>query len=154
MSSLTRLSEWLLRQPVVWGGLAAMACYALVVQPAAPGSLVAAAFGGALWQLKALATLVCGTALAALAMRLLNLREIWLAVVPPLPMAADGEGAEDAAELLAELNDAPATLVDAAIGRRLQSALQLVQQRGSAAELEADLRMLAEQDRQAVATRS
>jgi hypothetical protein len=155
VSSLTRLSEWLLRQPAVWGGLASMAFYALVVERAEPGSLVATAFTGNQWQFKAAASLLCFAGLAALAMRLLNLAVQFGALerraLPPAP--AGGQDISDVGMLLAELDSAPSTIQSTSLARRLRRALDLVEQRGSADGIETDLRALADEDRDRVASR-
>lgn len=155
MFSLTRFSEWLLRQPVVWGGLASMAFYALVVQQAEPGSIVATAFTGNQWQFKAAASLLCFAGLAALAMRLLNLAVQFGALerrILPAATAA-GQDVADVGALLAELDAAPSSFQNTSIARRLRGALDLIRQRGTAQSIEADLRALADDDRREFARR-
>jgi biopolymer transport protein ExbB/TolQ len=155
VSSLTRFSEWLLRQPVVWGGLASMAFYALVVEQAEPGSLVATAFTGNQWQFKAAASLLCFAGLAALMMRLLNLAVQFGALerraLPPTPAA--GHDVADVGMLLAELDAAPSSFQSTYIAHRLRRALELVRQRDSADAIEADLRSLADEDQAGIANR-
>jgi hypothetical protein len=155
VSRLTRLSEWLLRLPLVWGGLASMAFYALVVQQAEPGSLVARAFTGAGGPFKAIACVVCFAGLATLAMRLMGLAVQFGAMerraLPPAPQ--EGQRVADVDELLAELDTAPMAFEATYLGRRLRRALELVRQRGSAESLEHDLRALAEADRRTLADR-
>jgi hypothetical protein len=152
---LTRLSEWLLRQPLVWGGLASMAFYALIVQQAQPGSLVARAFAGELRQFKIAATLVCFAGLAALVMRLAALAIEFGALERSAMPASQGGAAprEGAEELLAELDAAPSSWVSALIGRRLRQALEMTRLRGAADQMDADLAILAEDDRRELVDR-
>lgn len=156
MSRTTRLSEWLLRQPVVWGGLGAMAFYALVVQKAEAGSLMARMFTGGPWQFKAAAALLCFAGLSALVMRLVNLAVQFGALertfLPPAP--AEGQEVTDVIGLLAELDAAPPSFNATYIGMRLRRALEGVRQRGSAESLDETLRSLAEDDRRAATARS
>ena len=46
VSRVTSISEWLLRQPLVWGGLACLAFYAMVVRVAPESSLLQRYFAG------------------------------------------------------------------------------------------------------------
>ncbi len=152
MSRLIRISEWLLRQPLVWGGLASMAFYALIVEPADKGGLVARAFTGELWQFKAAAMLVCSAGLAALAMRLLGLAvEFGALERQALPPAApEGQPASAVDDLLAELDAASPSYAATCVGARLRRALEQIRLRGSADALENDLRTLADEDRRAL----
>lgn len=155
MSRLNRLSEWLLRHPLVWGGLATMAFYALVVQRADAGSLMGRAFSGGLWQFKAASCLCAFAGLADLAMRAFGLIvQIGALERNALPAApAEGQSVEDVAELFTELDAAPRSFEHTYLCTRLRRALELVRQRGSADELEDDLRRLADEDRRVLADR-
>lgn len=133
-----------------------MAFYALVVQKAEAGSLMARMFTGGPWQFKAAAALLCFAGLAALAMRLLNLAVQYGALertfLPSAP--AEGQDVADVENLLAELDAAPPSFNATYIGARLRRALEGVRQRGSAESLDDTLRSLAEDDRRLVAARS
>jgi hypothetical protein len=133
-----------------------MAFYALVVQRAEPGSAVAQAFSGGMWQFKAAASLCAFAALAALAMRAFGMAveygALERAALPPAP--AGGQSVAEVDELLAELDAAPRTFDATYLGRRLRRALTLVRQRGTAESLEAHLHALSADDRRAVADRS
>jgi hypothetical protein len=155
VTRLTRLSEWLLRQPLVWGGLASMAFYALAVERARPNGLIAQAFAGGLWQFKAAAAWAAFAGLAALAMRAMAMAVEYGALernaLPSAPAEGQSIGAAD--ELLAELEAAPRTFSTTYYGQRLRRALEFVRQRGSADAMEADLRLLAADDHRAVVER-
>jgi hypothetical protein len=155
VSRLTQLSEELLRQPLVWGGLASMAFYALVVGEAEQGSPLDLLFAGDLWQFKAATCVIAFTALASLGMRLLGIG-VQLGALERDALAAPpagGNSAADARELLAELDESPRSFDSTFLGARLRRALNLVRQRGSADSLETDLRTLADDDRRGVADR-
>jgi hypothetical protein len=155
VARLTRLSEWLLRQPLVWGGLASMAFYALIVERAGRDSLVAQAFSGGLWQFKAAVAVCAFGSLAAIVMRMMALGVEYGALersaLPEPP--AEGQSLGDVGELLAELDAAPRTLATTSYGQRLRRALELIARRGSADAIEADLQSLAEVDRRLVVER-
>ena len=155
MSRLTRLSEWLLKQPLVWGGLGSLAFYALVVPQAEAGSLIAGAFTGSGWEFKAAACLACFTGLASLVMRLLGVvvqfGSLQRDALPP--MSIEGESVDSVDELLAELDAAPRAFEATYLGKRLRRTLELVRQRGSADQLEFDLARLADDDRRSMADR-
>jgi hypothetical protein len=156
VSRLNRLSEWLLRQPLVWGGLGAMAFYALVVPQAERGSILERTFAGGLWQFKAAACILAFAGIAALGMRLLGLVVQFGAlerrVLPAAPSV--GQAPAEAAELLAELDAALPTFNATLLAQRLRRALELVIRRDSADQLEADLDRLAAEDRRDMAERS
>jgi hypothetical protein len=152
VTRLTRLSEWLLRQPLVWGALASMAFYALVVERARPGGLIAQAFSGGLWQFKAVAAWAAFAGLAALAMRAMAMAVEYGALernaLPSAPTEGQPIGTVD--ELLGELDAAPRTFGATYFGQRLRRVLELVRQRGSADAIEADLRLIAAEDQRTV----
>ena len=58
MSRITSFSEWVLRQAFLWGGLAYLAFYALVVRNAEEGSPIARYFNGH-WVEHVTATMFC-----------------------------------------------------------------------------------------------
>ncbi|HYO23865.1 MAG TPA: hypothetical protein VEQ85_02860 [Lacipirellulaceae bacterium] len=153
MSRLTRLSEWLLRQPLLWGALAAMAFYAMVVPRAEAGSLVERMFAGGVWPFKAAATALAFAGLGGLGLRALGLLVQFGALernaLPPAP--PEGQAPADAADLLQELDAAPPAFETTYFGRRLRRVLQLVQQRGTADALENDLHRMAAADRAGLA---
>jgi hypothetical protein len=132
-----------------------MAFYALVVQQANADSLMSRTFSGGLWQFKAASCLFAFAGLAGLAMRAFGLvvqfGALERSALPEPP--AEGQNVETASELLAELDAAPRSFDNTFLCLRLRRALELVRQRGSADELEHDLRLLAEEDRRVLADR-
>jgi len=132
-----------------------MAFYALVVERAKPGSLIAQAFSGGLWQFKAAAALAAFGGLAAVAMRAMVMAveqgALERRALPPAP--AGGQPVGDVEELLGELDAAPRTFGGTFYGQRLRRSLELVHRRGSADSLEADLHLLAAEDRRTVTDR-
>lgn len=126
-----------------------MAFYALVVDSAAPGSLMANAFTGEAAPFKATACWICFAGLTALGLRAMRLAVEFGAVQRPAlpPAPSEGQTAADVAALVDELDAAPPSFASTYFGKRLRQALELVRQRGSAEWLEADLAALAEADR-------
>jgi hypothetical protein len=133
----------------MWGGLAAMAFYALVVDSAQQGSLMASAFSGEAAPFKATACWACFAGLTSLGLRAMRLAVEFGAVQRPAlpPAPSEGQAADDVAALVDELNAAPPSFESTCFGKRLRQALELVRQRGSAEWLETDLAELAEADR-------
>jgi biopolymer transport protein ExbB/TolQ len=146
VSRITSLSEWLLRQAVVWGGLGYLAFYALAVRGAAPDSWLAQYFDG--HYIKYATGLLFFIGLAALVIRGMGLALQFsvvdrVALRSPLP---DGDTIEETGTLLAELETLPSNLRDSYLVRRLREALLYVRRKGSADVLEAQLRHLEEVD--------
>ncbi|MCA9232333.1 MAG: MotA/TolQ/ExbB proton channel family protein [Planctomycetales bacterium] len=146
MSRVTSFSEWLLRQGLIWGGLAALAFYALVVRGADDGSFLQRYFAGH-------TIAYCATALFFVGVAELVIK--WLGLLlqfatldgVQLPTAAAGEQeAEEAKGLLASLNNISASLQESYLVRRLREALLYVQSNSSADKLEPHLRHLEEVD--------
>lgn len=146
MSRVTSFSEWLLRQAFIWGGLATLAFYALVVRGAGEGSFLARYFAGH-------PVAYCTTALfcvgvAALVIKLMGLALQFTAVerVQLPDGAAGGQSIDETPALLAQLSDVSAAVHDSYLVRRLRDALEYVQRKGSADTLESQLRHLEDSD--------
>ncbi|MAT68648.1 MAG: hypothetical protein CMJ58_03915 [Planctomycetaceae bacterium] len=148
MSRITSLSEWLLRQAAVWGGLACLAFYAFVVKPADDASTIAQYFDGDGWQVKYATAGLFFVGVAALTIRAIGLLVQSGALErtglsdPP----ADGNTVEDADALLDELDYAPAGLQDGYFIRRLRHALLYVKQKGTADMIDEQLQRLEDVD--------
>ena len=103
MSRITSLSEWVLRQSVVWGGFAYLAFYALVVRTSEPGSPIDRYFNGH-WVEHVTATMFC-VGIAALLIKVgglgLQLANLSRQRLPAAP--ADGQLVEDAERLVSDL---------------------------------------------------
>jgi len=146
VSRVTSFSEWLLRQAFIWGGLACLAFYALVVRGAGEGSFVARYFAGH-------TIAYCTTALffvgvAALVIKLLGLA-LQFATVERVQLPNDNLGgatAQDSPALLAKLGEVSAAMQESYLVRRLRDALEYVQRKGSADTLESQLRHLEDVD--------
>jgi|GEM_PF-471522 len=145
VSRVTTFSEWLLRQAFIWGGLACLAFYALVVRGAGEGSFLERYFAGH-------PVAYCTTALfcmgiAALVIKLLGLVVQFATVESAqLPLAKEGQRVDEAPALLAELSGYSAAMQESYLMRRLREALKYVERKGSADSLESQLRHLEELD--------
>ncbi|MCA9238501.1 MAG: MotA/TolQ/ExbB proton channel family protein [Planctomycetales bacterium] len=148
MSRITSLSEWLLRQAVVWGGFAFLLFYALVVRTVDSQSVIGRYFGGDGWVVKYTTAGLFFVGVAALVIRLLGLLVQFGALErtglsnPP----AGGNAVEDADALLEEIEGGPAGLQDGYFLRRLRQAVLFVKQKGSADTLDEQLQRLEDVD--------
>ena len=146
VSRVTSFSEWLLRQAFIWGGLACLAFYALVVRAANEGSFLDRYFAG--HPIAYCATALFFVGAAALVIKLLGIT-LQFATVEGVRLAdarPGGEGVDDTGSLLSQLENVSAAMQDSYIVRRLREALQYVQRKGSADTLEQQLRHLEETD--------
>jgi len=146
VSRVTSFSEWLLRQPLIWGGLACLAFYALVVQGSPEGSFLARYFAGHTVAYCTTALFFVG--LAGLLIRLLGLVVQFASVDRTLLKSPpeDGNTVEEASVLLTELESQPATLQESYLVSRLREALSYVRRTGSADSLDGHLRYLEDAD--------
>jgi len=146
VSRVTSFSEWLLRQGLIWGGLAALAFYAIVVRGAVEGSFLDRYFAGHTVAYCATVLFFIGAAELIIKWLGLTLQFASLGGVQ-LPTTAAGEQkAEDADGLLASLSNLSGTLQDSYLVRRLREALEYVQSKASADTLEPHLRHLEDAD--------
>ena len=146
MSRVTSFSEWLLRQAFIWGGLACLAFYALVVRTAGEGSFLERYFAG--HPVAYCATALFSIGAAALVIRLLGLA-LQFATLESVRLPNDATGAQNIDQtpsLLAKLGEVSATMQESYLVRRLRDALQYVQRKGSADSLEQQLRHLEDLD--------
>ena len=146
MSRITSLSEWLLRQAVVWGGLGYLAFYALAVRGAAESSWLVQYFDG--HPIKYATGLLFFIGLAALGIRGMRLvLEFSMVDRISLPQPdIDGDPVETTVAMMEELDTMPANLHDTYLVGRMREALQYVRRKGSADVLEAHLRHLEDVD--------
>ena len=142
VSRVTSFSEWLLRQPIIWGGLACLAFYAFAVQGAEPESLLVRYFAGH-------TVAYCATALFFIGLAALVIKRLGLALQfamldgTQLHTAATGDQEVDEAEgLLAGLDHISSSSEGSYLARRLRNALEYIQQKASADTLESHLRHL------------
>ncbi|TWU21899.1 MotA/TolQ/ExbB proton channel family protein [Bythopirellula polymerisocia] len=150
MSRVSSISEWLLRQSFIWGGLACLTFYALVVGGSEPGSTIQRYFAGH-W-INYTTTTIFFVGLAALTIKMLGLM-VQFATLDNIklpPAGVQGQTVGDAPELLAGLAKLSSALQNCYLAERLRNALEYVQQKGSADTLESHLHHLEDAD----ATRS
>ena len=146
VSRVTSLSEWLLRQSFVWGGLATLGFYAAVFRLAGEGSFLYQYFAGN--QVAYFATTLFFVGLASLAIKFLQVGvQLMLVETVRLPTDAKGlESVSDVPSLLSGFQEATSTMEDTYLVRRLREALEFVQRKGSADNIEQQLRHLEETD--------
>jgi hypothetical protein len=149
LSRITAFSEWLLRRPVVWGGMACFAFHVLVVRQLSPESYLQQWFAGDGAAFKGTISVLFFTGAAALVMKLLSLAVQFGAIgkcsLSPAP--EDGQTPDDVGLLLAELDDVAPSLQESYLLGRLRSALNFVKQVGTADLLAGQLSQLADADR-------
>lgn len=146
VSRVTSISEWLLRQAFVWGGLACLAFYALVVVGAVEGSSLQRYFAG--HPVAYCTTLLFFIGGAAMVIKLLGLT-LQFATVERLRLPAspaEGQKTDEAADLLRELDAVSESFNSSYMYRRLRDALDYVRLKGSADSLEQQLRHLEDAD--------
>jgi hypothetical protein len=143
------LCEWLLCRSLVWGGLGAFAFHVLVVRRLDHASALYNAVAGEEWQLKAVISLLFLTGVASLVLRLLRVVVEMGAVerfqLPAADANATTIGAVETA--LHSLNQAPASLRERSVVKRLHAALEHLKHAGTAESLTAHLHQLAHADR-------
>ena len=146
MSRVSSFSEWLLRQAFIWGGLACLAFYALVIRGPAENEFLQRYFAG--HNIAYCATALFFIGLASLGIKLLGL-SLQFATLDSvkLPEAVPGgDKVEDVPALLGGLTLTSSSIQESYLGRRLMGALQYVQKKGSADSLENQLRYLEDND--------
>jgi biopolymer transport protein ExbB/TolQ len=146
VSRFTSISEWLLRQPVVWGGLACLAFYATVVQSASQDSFLGRYFASHEVEYLTTALFFIGT--AALIIKLIGLIVQFASLDHTLieDAPADGQSVEDTVPLLAQLKNVPGVLQGSYLMRRVRETLEYVRRKNSADSIEQHLRYLEEVD--------
>lgn len=140
VSRITSVAEWILKLPLVWGGVACLGYYALLSQGIIDSPLLQQyTFRH---NIEIIETAVFFIGLAALVMRLAQLLaqfsvfdRVLLEAVPE-----GGQRVEDCDRLLDQLSALPSRLQRTYVVRRLADALSFVQRKGSANELEGQLR--------------
>ena len=146
VSRVTSLSEWLLRQSFIWGGLACLAFYAAVFRLTGEDSFWVRYFAG--HDIAYCATALFFVGIAALIIKALGLG-LELTMVDTVRLPANAMGAETVREvpgLLKVLKSSTVSISDNYLVRRLREALEFVQRKGTADNLEQQLRHLEETD--------
>jgi hypothetical protein len=124
VSRITMFCEWLLRQPLVWGGMGCFAFQAMVVRQLDPAGAAAVWFAGG-W-LRICVTLLFCVGLAALAMRAWNVLMQFGSMTSVLPRTTDADGllAKTMGDRLSELQQLPPSLQQSYLVRRMRNALR------------------------------
>lgn len=130
MSRITAFCEWLLRQPLVWGGMACFAFQAIVVRNLDPSGDLHRLFAGDGSMLRTGVTLLLCVGLASLAMRAWNLLMQFGSLGSILPRTTDADSllAKTVGDRLQELEQLPSSVQGSYLVRRMRNGL-----RGSAA---------------------
>jgi len=146
VSRFTSYSEWLLRQPVIWGSLACLTFYAMVVHGASQGSFLQRYFAN--HEVEYITTGLFFIGIAALIIKLIGLtiQHAFLNQNILADAPVDGQPVEEIETLLEQLDSAPATMRGSYLMRRLREALEYVRRKNSADTLEQQLRYLEEVD--------
>ncbi|TWT87606.1 MotA/TolQ/ExbB proton channel family protein [Pseudobythopirellula maris] len=146
MSGITRIANWILSQPFVWGGLCGLVFYALLSSGVGSTSFVERYFNSH-W-VSRLTTTMFFIGAASLVMRLLYIQtqRHWLGKplfdAPP----AGGQPPEEAARMLDTLGALPDGPRESLLVRRLSGALEHVRRKNGAEDLDDKLRHLEEID--------
>jgi len=148
VSRITALCEWLLRQAVVWGGMACFAFYVLVIQNLDRTSAFRRAFAGQGAELKLVAALLFFVSVAALGMKLFAaILQFGALAAVDLPLAPEGgQTWDDVDDLLAELQRTPRPLRQGLLWQRLVNLLRFVKQNHTADGLESQLHRMEDAD--------
>lgn len=146
MTRIASFSEWILRQPLVWGGLGCLAFYAAIRQGVIDSPLVVRYADSHVVEYVTIALFFVG--LAALTLRLIGLvvqygvfhREL----LEPIP--SDGQAPAEAGRLLNKLALLPDYVQQSYLVERLRRALEYVFRKDSADDLDRHMQQLEEAD--------
>jgi biopolymer transport protein ExbB/TolQ len=140
VSRITQLTDWILRLPLIWGGVATLAYYALLSQGTIDSPLLVRYTAS--HPVEYCETTMFFVGLAALAMRLVSLcgefwtlRRVTLGAIP-----AGGQSTEDAPSLLAQLQQLPNRVKNTHLFKRMWEAVEFVRRTNSADDLDQHLR--------------
>ena len=146
MIRIASFSEWILRQPLVWGGLACLGFYAAIRQGLINSPLVVRYADSHVVEYVTIALFFVG--LAALTLRLMSLLVQYAVfhrdLLGPAPSA--GQAPSEAGNLLTTLSNLPGYVKQSYLVDRLQRALKTILRKNSADDLEPQLRQLEEAD--------
>lgn len=150
MPPITVLANWLLRLPLLWGGLATLLFYATLQSGWISSPLLTRYFAS--HPVEIVATLLFFVGAASLGLRLVGLLgQLGAVRLEPLgPIVPGGQPTSDAGSLLAKLESLATPLRKTHLVRRLRDAIQYVKDTGSADSLEDQLIRLEDADRDRV----
>ena len=144
MIRIASFSEWILRQPLVWGGLACLGFYAAIRQGLINSPLVVRYADSHVVEYVTIGLFFVG--LAALTLRLMSLLVQYAVfqrdLVGPGPLG--GQAPSEAGALLSKLTTLPGYVQQSYLVARLQRALKTIFRKNSADDLEPQLRQLEE----------
>lgn len=145
MSRITSFSEWVLRQPLLWGGLACMGFYAAIRHGFGNEQIIRYADSH---RVEHVTIALFFVGMAALLMRLFSMAGQFSAFHRELlePIPPGGQPTTDAEGLIRGLATQPEVFQDSYLIRRLRDALQFVRRKDSADTLDEHLRHLEEND--------
>jgi biopolymer transport protein ExbB/TolQ len=150
VSRFNKLIEWILRLPILWGGVAGLAFYAALDQGWINSPLLVRYMAGHPVEYTTGITFFVG--MAALAMRFLDQTSQFASIgnVSLSPPSPGGSSVSACDTLVTELTELPATLQKNYLVRRLREALEMVRRKESADSIEQHLRHLEDLDRERV----
>jgi biopolymer transport protein ExbB/TolQ len=146
VSRVTSISEWLLRQSLIWGGLACLAFYAFFVSGSTEDSTTYRYFA-AHW-INYCTTIIFFVGLAALVIKMLGTMVQFVTLDSiRLPNAGiNGQTVGDVPDLLVRLEALTPSLQSSYIVERLRNVLQYVHRKGTADTIESHLHYLEDAD--------
>ncbi|WP_425397649.1 MotA/TolQ/ExbB proton channel family protein [Aeoliella sp.] len=146
MSRIASASEWLLRSPLIWGGLASMLMYALLKQDVINNTVLDRYLMGH-W-IEIATTVLFFIAMAALVIRAIGLIPQFMVMERTLlePPTVGGQPTRDAPRLAEQLDSVPHLFQQTYLIRRLRAALEFVRRKDSAETLDKQLHHLEEVD--------
>lgn len=151
MARTTSIANWILKLPLLWGGLGCMLFYVCLKMPFMQSELLERYFNGHI--VERVATLLFCVAAASLAIRLFSLTGQFSVLDNELlgKAPASGQPVSDTPELISKLDRVPKLLQKTYLVQRLRDALGYVKECDSADGLEEQLERLeiADQDRMA-----
>lgn len=147
MSQFNKLIEWILRLPILWGGVLGLAFYAALDQKWINSPFLVRYMAG--HPVEYATGIAFFVALAALAMRFLDQTSQFASIgdISLSPPEVGGSPVSSSESLIAELDEMPPVLARNYLARRLREALELVRRKDSADSIEQHLRHLEEADR-------
>jgi len=150
VSQFNKLIEWILRLPILWGGVIGLAFYAALDQGWINSPLLVRYMAGHPVEYVTGITFFVG--MAALAMRFIDQTGQFASIgsVTLGPTPAGGTPVSACDTLIAEIDSLPTALQKNYLARRLREALEMVRRKDSADSVEAHLHHLEELDRDRV----
>lgn len=146
MSRISAIADWVLRMPLLWGGLACLAFYAMINSGQVDNPLIDRYFNSHI--VEKLTTAMFCVGVASLVLRLGSVLGQFGAagreLIDPIPPA--GQPVSDTSLLLARLADEPEFLQNTYLVRRLRDALDWVKRRDAVDGLDEELLRLEQKD--------